>query len=159
MDRRLSEVFFRTVLSQAGDDVFEQLFTQPEAMQYVLSRLGVQMELDEVKSHFVDGRYQPFEVRLLLNGDGPKVPVYDKPVIALTDGGCYSTTDICLKILQDFGRITIVGSPNGARLGKSHPLRPAQLQGAGHGAPRPGLSAHGQHDRRPIPAPWICPWR
>jgi C-terminal processing protease CtpA/Prc len=70
----------------------------------------------------VDGRYVPFYVRMPLGNKVAGVPAYDKPVVALVDGGCYSTTDITLALLAEFKRVTLVGSPNGAGSGSPIPF-------------------------------------
>jgi hypothetical protein len=53
---------------------------------------------------------------------------YDKPVWILTDGACYSTTDVFLTWMKKANRAKIIGSPNGA--GYGHPV-PFQLTNSG----------------------------
>lgn len=124
MERRWSETFFRMVFSSNNvpPAQYEPIFTDPEMMHAVLGQFGVKMTLDEVKAHFVDGHYQPFELRMPLRAGDAGIPPYDKPVVALVDGGCYSTTDIFLTLLRDFDRVTLVGSPNGAGSGSPIPM-------------------------------------
>ncbi len=124
MDRKLSKAFFRASFPQLGEKELEEVFTSPETIHYVLTKaFGLEVSLEEVQNeHFKDGRFQPYYLRLLLNERTNTVAAYDKPVYVLTDGGCYSTTDIFLTILDEFDRITIVGSPNGAGSGSPIPF-------------------------------------
>ncbi len=123
MERNLSETFFRRAFPQISDEQWTELLSTPENLQYLLDKgLGVQMTVEEVSKHFVDGKYQPFYVNLLLNERRNTIAAYEKPVYALTDGGCYSTTDIFLTILNEFNRITVVGTPNGAGSGSPIPF-------------------------------------
>ena len=83
----------------------------------ILNKLGVDMTLEEVKAQFVEGEYTPFYHKMALSSYKPGISPYTKPVIALTNGGCYSTTDICLTLLDEFNRVITVGTPNGAGSG------------------------------------------
>lgn len=124
MERKLSKAFFMAAFPKITEEQLEQVFQDPAAIQYVLSKaFGLELTVDEVKAkHFKDGRFQPFDLRLALNDRVGAVPTYEKPVFVLTDGGCYSTTDIFVTILDEFKRITIVGTPNGAGSGSPIPF-------------------------------------
>lgn len=138
MDRLLSKTFFKASFSQLTDEQLEEVFTSPPTMHYVLTKaFGLDISLEETQAYFENGRFQPFYLRLLLNERANTVPTYTKPVYVLSNGGCYSTTDIFMTILNEFGRIKIVGTPNGA--GSGSPI-PFQL-------PHSGLTAYVPHAR------------
>ncbi len=84
--------------------------------------MGVDMTDSQMSEHFEDGHYVPFYVTMPLSKQKPGIPAYKKPVYALTNGGCYSTTDICLTILDEYKRIIVIGSPNGAGSGSPIPM-------------------------------------
>jgi len=122
-ERKLSKVFFRMAFPQLGDEMVEKIFAEPELMKTVLKQaFGLEVSEEELKKHFKDGEFEPFFVNLELNDRLNQIKPYTKPVYVLTDGGCYSTTDICLTILHEMGRITIVGTPNGAGSGSPIPF-------------------------------------
>jgi len=130
-ERKLSKTFFKAAFPQLTDEMLAEIFTKPEAMQYVLKKaFGMEVSLEEVQSHYKDGELEPFYVNLSLNDRVNKIKPYTKPVYALTNGGCYSTTDICLSILNEFERIKVIGTPNGAGSGSPIPfvLPNSQLQ-------------------------------
>jgi len=122
-ERKLSKVFFRAAFPQLDEPTLHQIFTQPELMQMVLKKaFGMEVSQEELAKYFKDGEFEAFYVNLALNDRLNKIKPYTKPVYALTDGGCYSTTDICLTILDEFKRIKIVGTPNGAGSGSPIPF-------------------------------------
>jgi len=123
MDRNLSKTFFKVAFAQLSDEQLDELLSTPENLQYLLEKgMGVKLELEELQKSFVDGKYQGFYTRLLLNQRKNTIAPYSKPVYALTDGGCYSTTDIFLTILNESKRLTVVGTPNGAGSGSPIPF-------------------------------------
>jgi C-terminal processing protease CtpA/Prc len=123
MDRNISKTFMRVSFPQLDEPTIEEIFTQPESMKYVLEKaFGITMPEEELMKHFIDGEFQGLYVKLLLNNRKNKVAPYLKPVYALTNGGCYSTTDICLTILEEFGRVKLLGTPNGAGSGSPIPF-------------------------------------
>jgi C-terminal processing protease CtpA/Prc len=122
-ERKLSKIFFQAAFPQLTDEMLTEIFTKPEAMQVVLKKaFGMDVSMEEINSHYKDGELEPFYVNLALNDRVNKIKPYLKPVYVLTDGGCYSTTDICLSILKEFERIKIVGTPNGAGSGSPIPF-------------------------------------
>lgn len=122
-ERKLSKIFFKAAFPQLTEEMLTEIFTKPEAMQYVLKKaFGMDVSLEEVQSHYKDGEMEPFYVNLALNDRVNKISPYTKPVYALTNGGCYSTTDICLSILNEFERIKVIGTPNGAGSGSPIPF-------------------------------------
>ncbi|MCO4781081.1 MAG: hypothetical protein KC646_02055 [Candidatus Cloacimonetes bacterium] len=122
-ERKLSKVFVRVAFPQLTEDQLNEIYASPETMQYVLKKaFGMEVDLAEIQKHVVDGVISPFYVNLTLNDRTNDVPTYTKPVYILTDGGCYSTTDITLAILKDFDRIKTVGTPNGAGSGSPIPF-------------------------------------
>jgi C-terminal processing protease CtpA/Prc len=123
MERNLSKVFFRTAFPQLDEATLNEIFTQPATMKYVLKKaFGMEIADDELMKYYKDGEFEPFYVNLTLNERFNKIKPYTKPIVALTNGGCYSTTDICLTILKEFKRISIVGTPNGAGSGSPIPF-------------------------------------
>ena len=127
MERLYSKTFFRAILGQMPPEQLEAMLSNPQYVKMILDKLGVEMSLEEIQSQFVDGQYKPFYHSTKLSEMVPQdltpgVAPYLKPVYALTNGGCYSTTDICLKILKDLNRVTIVGTPNGAGSGSPIPI-------------------------------------
>lgn len=122
-ERKLSKIFFQAAFPQLTDEMLAEIFSKPEAMQYVLKKaFGMDVSLEEVQSHYADGELEPFYINLSLNDRVNKIKPYTKPVYALTNGGCYSTTDICLSILNEFNRIKVIGTPNGAGSGSPIPF-------------------------------------
>ncbi len=127
MERKYSRTFFRAILAQMPPEQLEAMLGNPQYLKMILDKLGIQMTQQEVQDLFVDGEYKPFYHTSLLKDMVPQdlspgVEPYLKPVYALTDGGCYSTTDICLKLMKEFDRVTIVGTPNGAGSGSPIPI-------------------------------------
>ncbi len=124
MERLLSKALFRRALPQATEEQLEELFTSPETMHYVLTKgFGLEITVEEVTTkHFKDGRFQPFYLTMPLNDQVGNVPTYDKPVWVLSDGGSYSTTDIFMTILDEFKRVKIAGTGNGAGSGSPLPF-------------------------------------
>jgi C-terminal processing protease CtpA/Prc len=121
--RNLSKTFFKVAFSQLTDEQIEELFHDPASMKYVLKKaFDIEMSDEELMEHFVDGEFKDLWVILGLNDRTNKIDTYTKPVYALTNGGCFSTTDICLTILKEFKRIKIVGTPNGAGSGSPIPF-------------------------------------
>lgn len=139
MERKLSKAFFRAAFQQIDEAQLEELFTSPETMHYVLTKaFGLEITQEEVEAkYFQGGRFQPFYLTLPLNEATGAAPVYEKPVSVLTDGGCYSTTDIFLTILDEFHRVEIVGTPNGAGSGSPIPFK----------LPHSGLNVYVPHAR------------
>jgi C-terminal processing protease CtpA/Prc len=125
MERKLSKAFFRASFSQLTEEQLEEVFTSPETIHQVLTQaFGLEITLEEVKTkHFKDGRFQPYYLHMGLNDRTNTIPAYDKPVYVLSNGGCFSTTDIFMTILDEFQRITVVGSPNGAGSGSPIPFQ------------------------------------
>lgn len=117
MERNYSRTFFKLILKQASAEELENFFKDPATVHYILGRLGVDMTIEEVNAQFVDGEYTPFYHKMALTDKKPGIAPYTKPVIALTNGGCYSTTDICLTIMDEYNRVITVGTPNGAGSG------------------------------------------
>lgn len=124
MERKLSKTVFRALIPNLTEEQLEELFTTPEHMHYVLTQgFGMEITVEEVEErYFENGRFRPFDMRMLLNDRTNNVPTYTKPVYVLTDGGSYSTTDIFVTILDEFDRITKVGEPNGAGSGSPLPF-------------------------------------
>ena len=127
MDRKYSRTFFRSILANAPAAQVEAIFKNPSYMKMILGKLGIEMTVDQVREHFVDGEYVPFYHRTPLaemvpQDLSPGVEAYDKEIYALCNGGCYSTTDICLKLLKEFNRAKLIGSPNGAGSGSPIPM-------------------------------------
>lgn len=123
MERNISKTFMRVSFPQLDEKAIEEIFTQPESMQYVLEKaFHISMTIEELMEYFVDGEFRDLYVKLLLNQRQNKIAPYLKPVYALTNGGCYSTTDICLTILEEFNRVKILGTPNGAGSGSPIPF-------------------------------------
>ena len=93
-------------------------------MKAVLKKaFGLKVSVDELKKYFKDGQFEDFYVNLSLNNRINKIKPYSNPVYVLTfDGGCYSTTDICMTILAEFKRIKLIGTPNGAGSGSPIPF-------------------------------------
>jgi|GEM_PF-614851 len=122
-ERKLSKVFFRAAFPQLDEPTLQQIFTQPEMMQLVLKKaFGMEVSQEELQKYFKNGEFEAFYVNLSLNDRLNKIAPYTKPVYVLTNGGCYSTTDICMTILKDFGRIKLIGTPNGAGSGSPIPF-------------------------------------
>ncbi|MEE2923517.1 MAG: S41 family peptidase [bacterium] len=122
-ERKLSKTFFRAAYPQLDEPTLEQIFSEPEFMKAVLKKaFGLKVSVDELKKYFKDGQFQDFYVNLSLNDRLNKIKPYTNPVYVLTDGGCYSTTDICMTILAEFKRIRLIGTPNGAGSGSPIPF-------------------------------------
>ncbi|PCJ17182.1 MAG: hypothetical protein COB02_14135 [Candidatus Cloacimonadota bacterium] len=137
-ERKLSKVFMKLAFPQLNDEQMNEIYASPETMQYVLKKaFDMDIDLQEINKHVVDGVIDPFYVNLTLNDRTNDVATYTKPVYVLTDGGCYSTTDITLAILKDFNRIKTVGTPNGAGSGSPIPFV----------LPNSGLQVHVPHAR------------
>ena len=117
MQRNYSRTFFRLILKQASEAELTEFFKSPETVHMILGQMGVEMTLEEVEAQFVNGEYTPFYHQMELSDYEPGIAPFTKPLIALTNGGCYSTTDICLTILDEYDRVVTVGSPNGAGSG------------------------------------------
>ena len=127
MERLYSKTFFRAILAQMPPAQIDAMLANPQYIKMILDKMGIDVTLEEVQSHFVDGQYKPFYHSTKLSEMVPQdltpgVAPYLKPVYALTNGGCFSTTDICLKLLKEFNRVTIVGTPNGAGSGSPIPI-------------------------------------
>lgn len=138
MDRLMSKAFFGAIFPQVTSEELEQIFRHPPTIQYILGQLGVEITVEEVtEKYFQNGEFQPFYLRLLLNERKNTIKPYLKPVYVLSNGGCYSTTDIFMTILNEFKRIKVVGTPNGA--GSGSPI-PFQL-------PNSGLTVYVPHAR------------
>ena len=122
-ERKLSKTFFRAAYPQLDEESLEQMFSDPKFMKVVLKKaFGLKVSLDELKKYFKDGQFENFYVNLSLNDRLNKIKPYTNPVYVLTDGGCYSTTDICMTILAEFKRIKLIGTPNGAGSGSPIPF-------------------------------------
>lgn len=122
-ERKLSKTFFRAAFPQLDEPTLEQIFKEPEFMKVVLKKaFGLEVSVEELQKYFKDGEFEAFYVNLSLNERLNKIKPYLNPVYVLTDGGCYSTTDICMTILAEFKRIKLVGTPNGAGSGSPIPF-------------------------------------
>jgi len=126
MERLYSRTFFKAILGQVPPDQLEAIFHDPTTMRMLFGKLGISLTGAEMQSHFENGEYVPFyhsgTLKDMVPQDlQPGIPAYTKPVFALTNGGCFSTTDICLQLLKEFNRIKIVGTPNGAGSGSPIP--------------------------------------
>jgi C-terminal processing protease CtpA/Prc len=123
LDRNVSKALIRVYFPQLDEKAIEEIFTNPETMKYVLEKaFGVTMTDEELMKHFIDGEFRGLYSKLILNNRKNKITPYLKPVYALTNGGSYSTTDICLTILSEFKRAKILGTPNGAGGGSPIPF-------------------------------------
>lgn len=122
-ERKLSKTFFRAAFPQLDEPTLEQIFKEPEFMKVVLKKaFGLEVTVEELQKYFKDGEFEAFYVNLSLNERLNKIKPYTNPVYVLTDGGCYSTTDICMTILAEFKRIKLIGTPNGAGSGSPIPF-------------------------------------
>ncbi len=122
-ERKLSKTFFRAAYPQLDEASLEQMFSEPKFMKAVLKKaFGLKVSVEELEKYFKDGQFEDFYVNLSLNDRLNKIKPYTNPVYVLTDGGCYSTTDICMTILAEFKRIKLIGTPNGAGSGSPIPF-------------------------------------
>jgi C-terminal processing protease CtpA/Prc len=68
---------------------------------------GFKPEWTLPKGHFSDWHYL-----VLRRIDGPAIYHYEKPVIVLMNGRCFSATDIFLAALKGMKNVTLLGTPS-----------------------------------------------
>ncbi len=138
LERLLSETFFKVVFSGMKKEDLEPLLSSAEGIHALLTQgLKEEIDLEEVQSHFKSGEYREFYRVFGLNDRTNAVETYTKPVYILMDGGSYSTTDIFITLMKEFGRATTVGVHNGAGSGSPIPFV----------LPNSGLSVYVPHGR------------
>jgi C-terminal processing protease CtpA/Prc len=123
MDILYSKTLIRMSYAQAPEDYVDSAFGNPILMTRLLNGMGVDITQTQMAEHFKTGSYKPFYKRNPISSSIPGIPYYKNPVVVLTNGGSYSTTDIFIKILKELKRIKIIGTPNGAGSGSPIPLR------------------------------------
>jgi C-terminal processing protease CtpA/Prc len=122
-ERNLSRTFFRARFSKAVPEMIEYIMTDPWMMWRVIkAAFKLDIPKEELMVSYRDGEFKNLYINIVLNDRVNKIKTYDKPVYVLMDGGCYSTTDICLSILNEYNRVKIYGTPNGAGSGSPIPF-------------------------------------
>ena len=123
MDILYSKTVIRMAYAQAPEEYVDSAFGNPILLTRLLNGMGVDITQSQMAEHFSTGRYTPFYKRKTISSSKPGISYYENPVVVLTNGGSYSTTDIFLSILKEFNRIKTVGTPNGAGSGSPVPVR------------------------------------
>lgn len=117
-----SKAYFQRMFNeQFTPQVLNELFSSPEGAVALFKQLGVEITEEEIAKHFRDGEFYNMTRPSKLNHAVNDKPAYDKPLVVLMDGGCYSTTDIFMTALNDYNRAVFVGTPNGAGSGSPIP--------------------------------------
>jgi C-terminal processing protease CtpA/Prc len=128
---RIEAILCKTYLRrfpQISEEDINKAFSVPEEIQGLIKAITQkEVSIDEIKSRMVDGEFPPMEFVKLLNHEVNQVATYTKPVVVLMNGGCYSTTDIFMTLLNDNNRATFVGSINGAGSGSPIPCKTPNL--------------------------------
>jgi len=106
---------------QFTPQVLDELFSSPEGAAALFKQMGIELTEEEVAKHFRDGEFFNMTRPTKLNHAVNDKPAYDKPLVVLMDGGCYSTTDIFMTALNDYDRAIFVGTPDGAGSGSPIP--------------------------------------
>ncbi len=64
-------------------------------------------------------KFSPWHVMLLERSANPAAYQYERPVVVLMDGGCFSATDIFLAALKGWRNVTLLGTPSGGGSGRA----------------------------------------